>query len=265
MNFKEITSKQNHFVRYALSLKDKKTRNKEHSCLVEGEKILRDLARRDHPLRYFFIGRSSLEKSPGVSEAISKQASYSFQVPDTLMRLLSTTESPAGFLAVSETPIRHLYELEPARGDCYLLLDNIQDPGNVGTIFRSCAAFGIKGLFLYGNCADPFNPKTVRASSGQTLVTPFWNIGGIEDLHEIQSAGMRFFGTSLSSSDPLTGFSFPTPLTVCMGNESKGISPELQAMAEKTVRIEISEETDSLNVSVASSIIAYEWYKNNMK
>ncbi len=258
MAFKEITSRQNHFIKYALSLKDKKRRDIEKSCLIEGKKILCDLADKNFSLRMFFISQSAYNSDIESAEKIAKRTHFNFLVTDNLMETISTTETTAGFLAIAETPIQTFIEFELDANGCYLMLDNIQDPGNCGTIFRSAAAFKIDGIILYGNCTDIYGPKTIRASSGQTLLIKTYKIDDIENLRELKKSGLSFYGTGNTGEILLENFNFPCPLAIVMGNEGKGLSKELEELISQTIKIKISGEVESLNVSVAASIVAWQ-------
>ena len=263
MAFKEITSKQNHFIKYATTLKDKKRRDIEKSCLIEGQKILEDLADKDFSFRMFFISQNVYEQNITAAEKIAKKTEFNFIITDNLAQYLSTTETAAGFLAVAETPVNNFFEFEIKKEGCYILLDNIQDPGNAGTIFRSCAAFSIAGVILYGNCTDPYSPKTIRASQGQTLLLPSYRFEDTEGLQELSKSGLKFYGAAKGGDSDLADFKFPAPLAICLGNESKGLSEELLPMLDGVLKINMSDNTESLNVSVAGSIIAYQYFNKN--
>lgn len=260
MAFKEITSRQNHFIKYALSLKDKKRRDIEKSCLIEGQKILEDLADKNFSFRIFFISQSAYRQNSAAAEKIAKRTGFNFIITDNLAEYLSTTETTAGFLAIAETPANIFFEFEIKKDGCYILLDNIQDPGNAGTIFRSSAAFSIDGIILYGNCTDPYSPKTIRASQGQTLLLPSYRFENTQDLEELSKSGLQFYGAAKSGDEDLMNFKFPTPLAICLGNESKGLSEELLPLLSGILKINMSDNTESLNVSIAGSIIAWHWF-----
>ncbi len=262
MVFKEINSRQNHFIKYSLSLKEKKRRDIEKSCLVEGEKILCDLADHNISIRMFFISESAYKNTTQNAEKIAKRAHYNFIVPDSLMNYISTTETSAGFLAIIETQPDIVFEINIEQNGCYLILDSIQDPGNCGTIFRSAAALGISGIILYGNCTDPYSPKSIRASSGQTLLMPLYKLETIDELKDLEKQNLKFYGTSSRGEISLEQFSFPTPLAFIMGNESKGVSNPLNALITSNIKIPISKAVESLNVSTAASILCWEWYRN---
>lgn len=259
MGFSSVTSKQNHFVKYALSLKEKKRRDLEHSCLIEGKKILSDLASRHHSLRYFFVSEKAYQESPEVAEKIAMRSGENFIVPDSIIQKLATTENSSGFIAVSETPIPSIWGFEPEPNGFYFLLDSIQDPGNCGTIFRTAAAFNVTGIILYGNCTDPYGPKAIRASLAETLFVPLYKISDPSDLRQLN--GINLFSTASDAKIALPQFDFPLPLAVIMGNEGAGVSQELRNIVSGEIRIPFSGKIESLNLASASSIIAWEWFK----
>lgn len=264
MAFKQITSRQNHFIKYMLSLKEKKVRDREKTCLIEGEKILSDLADKQYPFRFFFTTEKALSQSPDKAEKIAKRSAYNFITSEQIMKVLSGADTPAGFIAAAETPYMRSIEYEIDRKGFFLCCDTIQDPGNLGTIFRTAAAFNISGIILYGNNADPFGPKTIRASSGQTLLIPILYAEDRKQLLTLQTdTGISLYASSSHNGISIENFAFPQPSCIILGNEGKGISENTLSIAKGVVKIPTTGQTESLNVSSAAAIAAWEWYKQS--
>ena len=262
MGFKEITSRQNHFVKYMLTLKDKKTRDREKTCLVEGLKILFDLAEKQYPIRMFFTTNEMLKKYPKETEKIGMRSSYNFVTDESIIKALSTTETTGGFIAAVETPYINPLMYEYENEGFYICADNIQDPGNVGNIFRTASAFELSGVILYKHCADPFGPKAIRGSVGQSLILPAIQIDELDLLNDMKKSGYKIYITESEGNISLNKFKFPKSTCIIFGNEGKGISKELREIADGVIQIPISKNTESLNVSTSVSIIGWEWFKN---
>lgn len=262
MAFKEITSRQNHFVKYMLTLKDKKTRDNEQTCLIEGEKILSDLASEGYPIRMFFISEKALKENREAAEKIAVRSSYNFVTTDAVMKALSSTDTPAGFIAAAETPMINPLAEDPEefiKDGLYICADNIQDPGNMGAIFRTAAGLEASGIVLYGNCADPFSPKSIRGSAGKTLTVPFIHAYDQEFFKTLKKLGCPVYVTAKTGAISLEKFRYPKTSCIVLGSEGKGVSKEVRDVADGAISIPISENTESLNVSTAAAIIIWQW------
>ena len=185
-----------------------------------------------------------------------------FSLGSDILDSLSALKNSQDVLFVCKRPDRIGVDY---RVGAHILLDNIQDPGNVGTIIRSAYAFGIESVILTESCADPYNPKAVRASMG-ALFRERLNILTHDELMGLKRSGVRFIGTSSDS-----GFPDKTviPLRdtiklnlnnsiIVFGNEGSGISEDVLSLCSEMVTIPLAADCDSLNVAVAASIIMWE-------
>lgn len=181
------------------------------------------------------------------------------QAPADLLRSLSTTQTPQGLLFLCRMPQTDLPErLEGSR---YLVLDGVQDPGNVGTVLRTADAFGADGLILLPGCADPFSPKTVRASMGACFRLPVWEAGRQELAAAAAGAGLPLYGAALGEN---TGDVRDVDLRRCavvIGSEGRGISGETLELCTGTIRIPMRERCESLNAAVAAAVILWEGWR----
>ena len=143
------------------------------------------------------------------------------------------------------------------RSGTHILLDDIQDPGNVGTIIRSAFAFGIKSVILTGGSADIYNPKTVRASMGALFKQQVGKVSN-DEIFELKRSGIKFIGTSSSSEFTDIKHIDLNDAIIVIGNEGRGISNEIIDICDKKTRIPLSPESESLNAAVAASIIMWE-------
>lgn len=141
-----------------------------------------------------------------------------------------------------------------------ILLENIQDPGNLGTILRSAGAFGIKSVILAGECADPYNYKSVRASMGAVFHSNIVEVS-YDELRKYKSGGMKLYGACLNNSSKSIETVSMRSVTVAIGNEGNGLSEELLDMCDEHIIIPIASDCESLNAGVAAAIVMWEMSK----
>lgn len=176
-----------------------------------------------------------------------------------VMAAVSAVETPQGVLAVCRLPGR-----EPPKrleGRRYLILDGIQDPGNLGTIWRTADAFGADGLLLVNGCADPWGPKTVRATMGACFRLPAWETSLAAAAALARTAGLPLYATALreDTADVRT-----VELSACaavIGSEGRGVSEEALALCDKTVKIPMGPRCESLNAAVAAAVVLWEGFR----
>lgn len=178
------------------------------------------------------------------------------QVPEDVMRSLSPAQTPQGVLSVCGLRLQELPQrLEGRR---YVVLDGVQDPGNVGTILRTADAFWADGMFLVNACADLYNPKTVRASMGAVFRCPVWTCTP-ERLRVLLSASdLPLYGAALRDDTVNARRADFTRAAVAIGSEGRGLSPELLALCDQTLKIPMSEHCESLNAAAAAAVLLWE-------
>ena len=178
------------------------------------------------------------------------------QVPEDVMRSVSPAQTPQGILSVCGLRSSELPEI--LEGRHYVVLDGVQDPGNVGTILRTADAFWSDGLFLVNACADLYNPKTVRASMGAVFRCPVW-ICTPERLRALLSvSGLALYGAALREDTEDARRADYTRAAVAIGSEGRGLSPELLALCDQTLKIPMSEHCESLNAAAAAAVLLWE-------
>lgn len=180
-------------------------------------------------------------------------------VPEEVMASVSPMKTPQGVLFTVALPaLTPPQTLTPGR---YVALDGVQDPGNVGTVLRTLDAFDGDGLLLLPGCADPFSPKTVRASMGAVFRRPLWAVS-VAELGELaEKSGLPLYGAALRSD---TVDARQVDLRRCImaiGSEGRGLSDAVLALCRPTVRIPMSERCESLNAAVAASVLLWEGYR----
>jgi TrmH family RNA methyltransferase len=180
----------------------------------------------------------------------------SVQVPSDVMRSISPAQTPQGVLSLCAIPKRPL----PQRldGRRYMVLDGVQDPGNVGTILRAADAFGADGLFLVNGCADLYNPKTVRATMGAVFRCPAWSCD-LESLQSLLTAStLPLYGAALRSDTVDVRAVDYSRCALAIGSEGKGLSQEVLAICDRTVKIPMRDHCESLNAAIAAAVLLWE-------
>lgn len=181
------------------------------------------------------------------------------EVPPDVMRSVSPMESPQGVLFLARIPSVTPPERLPV-GRC-LALEGVQDPGNVGTILRTADAFQADGLLLLPGCADPYSPKTVRASMGAVFRLPVWSCSLGELAALAADAGLPLVGAALREDTADARDVDLRRAVMLVGSEGRGLSPEALAACTRTVRIPMGPRCESLNAAVAAAVLLWEGYR----
>ena len=181
------------------------------------------------------------------------------QVPEGLLRAVALTETPQGmvFLCKGES----LSLPEKLEGDRWLILDGLQDPGNVGTVWRTADAFGASGLLLCDSC-DPWNPKVVRATMGAIFRLPVYEGRMDEVAALVKEAGIPLYATALRDDTANVSDLNLKRCAVIIGSEGRGVSERALELCQATVKIPMRERCESLNAAVAASVVLWEGWRN---
>lgn len=183
------------------------------------------------------------------------------EVPSEVMKSISPAETPQGVLFICAMPEAPLPETLP--GKRYVILDGVQDPGNVGTILRTADAFRADGMFLVNACADIYNPKTVRATMGAVFRCPVWSCRPQELRELLTASGLPMYGAALRSDTVDARSVDYGRCALAIGSEGKGLSEEMLSLCEKTILIPMSEHCESLNAAIAASVLLWEAHRND--
>ena len=244
-------------------LKDAKYRTEFGLYLAEGVKLTEEaLACPDTAAEMLFVSEDGLQNTrilACLEAAGEKKIPIKLASPEVFEKA-ATEKAPQGIIAVLKQKSDESFVYRP--DGRYMLLDTIQDPGNLGTILRSAVAFGIDGLILY-RCADPTGPKTVRASMGALFRCP---VNITEDLagtvKMLRKDGHRVLAAALAEDSLCVGRTeLQEADCVIIGNEGHGVSPEIIDLCSGVIRIPMQAATESLNASVAASILLWEYYR----
>ena len=234
----KITSLQNDFVKHLVKLQKKKYRDQQLEFMVEGAHLLQELKKTK--LDYQTIGLS---------------ADYDIEITQHIADKISSSKSGASEFALVKQSKQTLQF-----GKRHLILDDVQDPGNVGTIIRTAYSFGFDAVFLSEASADHFNEKVIRSSQGAIFHIPIHRGDLPLLIQEMKDQGIEILVTNLSEKAEKLSNSKSDKFSIVMGSEGQGVSKEILDLADKELIIETS-HFDSLNVGVASGILAYHFRK----
>ena len=255
-----ITSTQNQQVKHVIALRKKgKYRRENESYLVEGSRMFFELAPKeivsvylsDH---YEKLALSGKEKMPAIPyETVS----------DDVFAQMSDTQTPQGILAVAK--MKH-YTMEdiltPALGTdapLVLILENLQDPGNLGTILRSAEAAGVSGILMTEGTVDIYNSKVVRSTMGAGLRVPFMYTENLKQTVDVlRGHKLRIYAAYLDKSTAYDRVDYTDGTAFMIGNEAAGLTKEAVSLSDGKIHIPMLGKVESLNAGVAASLLVYE-------
>jgi TrmH family RNA methyltransferase len=249
-----ITAKRHQLVVLAHKLRQKKYRDQHKLFLLEGERAVRE-GLRAGSLAHVFLREDAAGR--WLNHTQSDQAYTVNIVTEEIFAGMALTQTPSGFLAIARQKNWELRQiLSQARQMVYL--DRIADPGNLGTIMRSCLALGVDALLLSPGSVEPYNDKVVRSSMGAVLHLPI--LTGV-DAAALQSAAQS--GFTLAAADPgatlcYYDYAFPSQMILLIGSEAFGLTPDLRAISPYLIKIPVDRRTESLNAAMSCAIILAE-------
>lgn len=254
-----ITSTSNAKIKRIVQLrKKKKARDAEGVFLVEGIRMFREIP--EKLLQEIYISESCEGKE---GKEIRRRASACGIRPelvsDGVFAYLSDTQTPQGILCVVRQLSYSLEEVADAPCPHMLVLDRLQDPGNVGTILRTAEGAGVTGILLDGECADIYNPKTIRSTMGSIFRMPFYYIQDLEEgIRYLKKRGICTYAAHLEGKRAYDEEDYRKPCAFLIGNEGNGLRPEIADLADTYIRIPMAGEVESLNVAIASAVLMFE-------
>ena len=231
------------------SLRHAKHRKFYNKFVIEGKRIVRSALVYNANIDTIFCIDNFLKENKSWVQKYLKKGTTIKKIDKKTLLKISNTKSPQGILAVCDIPKQNRIKLTIDR---WIYLDKISDPGNMGTLIRSCAWFGIKNIALSPKCADPYNPKTIRAAMGAHFVVtiyPNTDLSIFKNTHKIIAADLR--GENAST------YEFPNKCVLVLGSEAHGISNQNLDCIEDFIFINKLGSGNSLNVSTAGSILIY--------
>lgn len=277
---KEISSLQNYLIKEALSLHQKKYRIETGLFLLEGLKCVQEAANfeiKSPEIKNIFIEKSSYSLDKEIFKQFIKKFPDKIYLCDKkVMKKISSAESPPEIIAVAKQvrfSLEDFFHSKNNSNPFIIVLENIKDAGNLGTIIRTAKAANACGIMLAGECADLYNPKVVRSTVGNLWKLPIVFCREIKNIRtDIETASktkfgqmkFKFFAAAVSgnSRNLYDEIDFKLPCAVFFGSEADGLSSELISQADEILKIPMHREIESLNVAVSVSVIAYEVYRD---
>ena len=258
-----ISSKENQFIKHIKKLKDKKYRDINNEYLIEGIKLIKEAIQEKAKIKQIVIC-DECEKT----EAIPKDLMYEIAkheciyVTKKLFETLTNVVEPQGILAIigKSDPKQEINYNE----DIIVALDDIQDPGNLGTILRTVDSIGLTQIIISKGTADVFNPKVIRSSMGAIFRVKVIESEDLKQtLLEIKKHKFELLVTSLQTKKSVYDIKYKKKIIV-IGNEANGVSKEIQELSDYKIKIPMLGKTESLNASVATGIILYEYVRQKL-
>ena len=238
-----ITSLNNSTIKEISKLKNKKYRDLTNTYLVEGDHLVEEAYKNNLLIKIILL-----------EDTICNYDIEKIYVTKEVMKKLTELDTPNKIIGIvkKNTPL--------PIGNKILILDNIQDPGNLGTIIRSSVAFDIDTIVLSPNTVDIYNPKVIRSTQGMIFYTNIITLELKEFINEIKTKNYTIFGTNVRNGKNIKEITLPEKFALVLGNEGQGVSKEIESLCDDNIYIKMSSKCESLNVSVATSILLYEVY-----
>lgn len=258
MEFCEIKSKDNPKIKRIVKLQSSsKARKEEGFFVIEGLRTLLDALENKIEFEQFFVSESAIKKHADSIEKFALNSKENFLINESLCKVLSETTTPQGLFAVVSFSFREKTFVSDGK---YLGLENVQDPANIGAVFRTAEALGISGIIMTEDCCDPFSPKSLRASMGTALRLPVFFCKDLISFAKENS--LTTFSCVIDDmAQPINNVSFNMPCMSIIGNEANGIKEETVKNSDKKIIIPMKGSAQSLNAAVAASIVMWEMSK----
>ena len=258
-----ITSKDNEIIKNIKKLKDKKFREQEHKYIIEGTKLIEEAVKESAKINTVVVCEDCVKNEEIDSKLLYEVAKYNcIYVSERVFSLLTDVKNPQGILAVIEKEAEK--EQIDYNEDLIVVLDKVQDPGNLGTILRTVDSIGLKQIIVAEGSGDIFNPKVVRSTMGAIFRVKVKISQDIQKtIAEIKKHKFKVVSTSLATDKSIYDVKYEK-CAIIIGNEANGVSKELQDASDELVKIPMLGNTESLNASVATGIVLYEYVRQKL-
>lgn len=251
-NIINITSTSNETIKYFISLNDKKTRMNAKRFIVEGYHLVNEASKTNLLEAIISTDEKELKKINNVKR---------YLVNDAIINKIATTKNPQNILGIVKMLDHNITNLLPIiKGNKtkLIMLDDVNDPGNLGTIIRTAAGLGYDGIIMSPNTVDLYNEKVIRSTQGVMFKIPIIKANLQEVIKLLKKEKVFCIGTALTNAKDVKHITKKDKFAICLGNEAKGISKEVLDNMDENVKIAMKNDVESLNVSIAAGIIMYE-------
>lgn len=257
-----LSSKNNSKVKYVKKLLSSSSfRKSEKSFVIEGLRLCEEALKSEVKIKSVFFTHKFCDKYPELIERINASLPRAFLVSEDVMKSISDTDTPQGIVCVCEISDDRNRE----RSNNIVALENVQNPSNLGSIFRTCDALGVKDVIISSDSCDIYNPKVLRGSMGAVFRLNIWNTFDFRNtILKLKEQGYKIYVTVPSeSAEILDDKKFNNEkCVVVLGNEGNGVTQETIANSDIRLTIPMTKEAESLNVSVAAGIVIWEMSKH---
>lgn len=255
----EITSKDNERVKYTKSLLKSKKRGQEKRFIIEGYRIVKQAMQCSATIDYIVYNDEFLNKDEHKEfiQGLELEGYKMYKTTNKLFKEMCDTEKSQGIIAVVGYKEHSLEDSLKEETDFIVVLDRIQDPGNMGTIIRTADAAGAQSIILLKGCVDVYNPKVIRSTMGSIFDMNIVNCVD-EDLDIIKNRGFNIVSSYLNTDNYYNSVDYGDKVALVIGNEGNGIKAEIIDKSDILVKIPIYGKAESLNAAMASGILMYE-------
>ena len=255
-----ISSKENELIKHIKKLKDKKERDSSNEYVIEGIKLIQEAIQENVNIKQIIVC-DDCDKTESIPKDLMYEiAKYDcIYVTKKIFKYISEVQEPQGILAIidknnSDSEIDYTQ-------DIIVALDDVQDPGNLGTILRTVDSIGLTQILVSKGTADSYNPKVVRSTMGAIFRIKIIESEDLEKtLREIKKHKFKVVVTSLQTENSIYEINYNKKVIV-IGNEAKGVEKNIQELADEKIKIPMLGKTESLNASVATGIVLYEYVR----
>lgn len=251
-NIINITSTSNETIKYFISLNDKKIRMNAKRFIVEGYHLVNEASKTNLLEAIISTDEKELKKINNVKR---------YLVNDAIIKKIATTKNPQNILGIVKMLDHNITNLVPIIKENktkLIMLDDVNDPGNLGTIIRTAAGLGYDGIIMSPNTVDLYNEKVIRSTQGVMFKIPIIKANLQEVIKLLKKEKVFCIGTALTNAKDVKHITKKDKFAICLGNEAKGISKEVLDNMDENVKIAMKNDVESLNVSIAAGIIMYE-------
>jgi len=255
-----ISSRSNPTVKAIRALSSRKQRDSSGRFFVDGLHMVAAAAQQHAEIDTCIVARELLTSafSRELARALAHSSAHTVEVTVDVFQSLAAKEHAQGIGIVARQRWQDLARVRPEPGQCWVALDTVQYPGNLGTILRTCDAVGGAGVILLGSTTDPYDPAAVRASMGAIFSQRLARASFAEFAAWCRRHHAAVVGTSPAAALDYQAVAYQPPLVLLMGSEPRGLSREQQALCDVVVNIPMVGHSDSLNLAVATGIMLYE-------
>ena len=258
-----ISSKDNELIKHIKKSKDKKYRDESNEYIIEGVKLIEEAVKENAKIKKIIVCEDTTRTYEIPTNIMLGIAKYEcVYVTDKIFASITQVTNPQGIMAIVEKNNSN-QEIDYSQ-DIIVALDDVQDPGNLGTILRTVDSIGLNQIIVSKETADAFNPKVVRSTMGAIFRIKIIECDDLKEIiKEIKKHRFRLMVTSLQTENSIYDIDFNKKIIV-IGNESNGVSQEIQDMADEKAKIPMLGKTESLNASVAAGIVMYEYVRQKL-